>query len=445
MSKQTGTSKQTGALSPHIPDKLTPVQSIVIAICVLINLLDGYDILIIAYAAPSIASQWGVSPASLGILMSMGLAGMITGSLVLGPLADRFGRRSIIITCLGVAGLSLIASGFSTNLTMLSITRLITGFAIGGMLPAINTQVAEYAPPRLRSFMIAVLMTGYPLGATLGGLAAGEIIPQFGWQSVFILGGAISLVIIPLVYFMVPESISFLERKQPDGALDKINAILSKLGKPFLDTLPSLEESALKESIAQSFRRLWREHRGTLAPLMLAFFCTLMAFYFLISWTPKIMVDSGHSIEGSISIGTIMNAGGGLAVVFIGLLAMRMKPHMVAIAAMALSTIVTIFFGLSGSNLEAMMPLAFMIGIFSNSAVVGLYTIVPTHFPTELRATATGLAIGVGRIGATAGALVTGFLITAGWSSQSLYIAMSMLFTISAIAIFALARNVSKL
>lgn len=143
---------------------MTRFQIIAIALCMVINMLDGFDVLVIAFTAPSISAEWGLSPTAVGLLLSSGLLGMVFGSLLLGPLADQIGRRQLIMLCLCVISVGMLLSGFSESTTHLTTMRFFTGLGIGGILPGLNTIVAEYSSLRWRSLCVSLLQTGYPIG-----------------------------------------------------------------------------------------------------------------------------------------------------------------------------------------------------------------------------------------------------------------------------------------
>ena len=186
-------------------DDMRPVQIIAVAMCVVINMLDGFDVLVMAFTAPEIAREWQLEPQSLGILFSSGLLGMALGSLFIAPLADRVGRRRIILLCLLTISLGMAASAFMNSVASLVSTRIVTGLGIGGMLASITTITAEYSSDARRGFSISLVQSGYPIGATIGGSIAAVLIVQYGWREVFMFGALCSALMIPLVYLLLPE------------------------------------------------------------------------------------------------------------------------------------------------------------------------------------------------------------------------------------------------
>ena len=214
------------------------LQLRVVALCTLINMLDGFDVLVVAFTAAAIAEDWALTPARLGTLLSAGLVGMTLGSLVLGPVADRFGRRPMVLVCLVMISLGMLLSGLSQGFAQLAASRVLTGLGIGGMLPGINTLVAEFSPLRWRSFTVSLLQAGYPIGATLGGALVALYIDESGWRGVYLAAGLLSAALIPLVWWTLPESLEFLLSRRPSAALQRVNKLLASLGLEPLRHLP---------------------------------------------------------------------------------------------------------------------------------------------------------------------------------------------------------------
>ncbi|HET9569665.1 MAG TPA: MFS transporter, partial [Vicinamibacterales bacterium] len=200
---------------------MSRLQILVVGVTIALNALDGFDILSISFASPGIAAEWGIDRAALGIVLSMELIGMAIGSIVLGGVADKIGRRPTILGCLAVMSFGMIMATTVTGLVDLSIWRVVTGLGIGGMLAAINAVSAEFSSTRRRHLSVSLMSIGFPLGAGAGGIVAAELLRGNDWRSVFYFGSAVTAVLIPITYFVVPESVHWLARKQPKGALEK--------------------------------------------------------------------------------------------------------------------------------------------------------------------------------------------------------------------------------
>src|SRR5688500_3671923 len=247
-------------LDPSVELRREPMsrfQIVAVAICVALNALDGFDILAITFAGPGIMREWQLGPGGLGVVISTGLVGMSIGSLFIAPLADTRGRRPIILLCLVLMTLGMLFSATSRSVTALAIWRVITGLGIGGMLASINAMVAEYANDTRRDFCVSLMTIGYPLGGMLGGMAAAWLLGHFDWRSVFIFGGVVSIAILAVVWWRLPESIEFLVFKRTPDALTEINTILGRMGRAPVAELPV--------RVRQERASVWKAFDGTLA------------------------------------------------------------------------------------------------------------------------------------------------------------------------------------
>jgi MFS family permease len=361
---------------------------------------------------------------------------MTAGSLLLAPLADRWGRRALTLASLVVVSVGMLASAFVGDHAQMAITRVLTGLGVGAMLPSLNTIVAEYSSARRRELALSIMSTGYPIGATLGGTAAIFIIDSFGWRGIFVLGGALSTLMIPLVMWRLPESLDFLLARRPPNALASANALLRKLDQPELAALPE-RASSLQNARARDV------FAGTLARptwlLWLAFFCVMSSFYFVLSWTPKLLVDAGLTPGRGLSGGVLVNVGGIAGTILLGVLSARIGIFRLHTFAILAATAAVSAFGLASGTLEVAFVLAPIVGLFLFSSLVGLYVVTPSIYPAEVRNTGTGLAIGVGRCGAIASPYLAGLLLSAGWSPGRAYMAFAAPLLVAAAAVVLLA------
>jgi benzoate transport len=417
--------------------RMTPFQIAAVAICTILNAIDGFDVLAISFAAPVLAGEWALPPGELGILFSSGLAGMTAGSLLIAPLADRIGRRWMTLASLIGVTVGMFLSAVAQNPGQLALTRVLTGLGIGAMLPSLTTVVAEYSSTRRRELSISVWATGYPVGATLGGMGAVFVVNRFGWRGIFVLGGLLSLAMIPIVIWRLPESLAFLATRRPRGALERINLLLRRVGRQEIDQVP-------EPPAAQARARARDVVRGRLgahsAALWSAFFCVMMSFYFVLSWTPKLLVDAGLRAEQGISGGVLLNLGGIAGALGLGLLAARIGPFRIVALTMVAGALSVALFGLFAHGLALAMTLALIVGYLIFGSMVGLYSIMPAVYPTEVRNTGSGLSVGVGRIGAIVSPLVAGLLLDGGWSGSSTYVLFALPLLVAGAATFFLGR-----
>jgi benzoate transport len=418
-------------------------QVTAIAVCLAVNMLDGFDVLAIAFAAPAIARDWALSAEALGLLFSAGLAGMMAGSLAIAPLADVAGRRPVILLCLVLIATGMLASAAAPDARALAATRVLTGLGIGGALASLNTIVAEYSSRRWRDFAVSLLQTGYPIGATVGGTISAVLLVHYGWRSVFVFGGVLTALAIPLVLWRLPESVDFLLARRPRRALERVNGLLARLGQPALRQLPPAGGGASVSAVRQIARLLSAPYRRATLALWTAFFMVMCAFYFALNWTPKILVDGGLSVEQGVSGGVVMNVGGIVGAGLLGWMSARVGlRRLVALYMIGCATALAAF-GRIGPSLPPRLALAAVIGFLVFGSMVGLYAIAPSLYPPEMRTTGIGWAIGLGRGGAIVGPYVAGLLLARGWDAASCYALFAVPLVASTWAVMRLPRAAS--
>ena len=392
---------------------MSQLQIIVVGITVFLNALDGFDVLSISFASPGIANEWGIDRAALGIVLSMELIGMAIGSVFLGGVADKIGRRPTILGCLLVMAVGMFMATTVTGLTDLSIWRIITGLGIGGMLAAINAVAAEFSNAKRRHLSVSIMSIGYPLGAVVGGLVAARLLQNYDWRAVFYFGATVTAALIPAVFFYVPESVHWLARKQPEGALPKINQALKRMGHAAIATLPTIPTDVRQRSIGDIFAP------GLLASTVivtLAYFFHITTFYFIVKWVPKIVVDFGFPPSSAAGVLVWANVGGATGGALFGLLTQRYSVKALTIGMLMLSTVLVTLFGRTPPDLGQLSLICAAAGFCTNAGIVGLYAIIAQAFPTHVRAFGTGFTVGIGRGGSVLAPIVAGFLFAAGYS-----------------------------
>jgi len=410
----------------------------VVAIMVGLNALDGFDVLSISFASPGISAAWHVDRAALGFVLSMELIGMSAGSFLLGGLADVVGRRSTILGCLCVMALGMFGASSAHSIVTLSAWRILTGIGIGGMLAATNAAVAEASNAHRRHLAVVLMAGGYPVGAIVGGSISAVLLKQYDWPAVFQFGGVVSLLFIPLVLWRAPESIAFLIQRGGDTALARVNAALVRMGHATIDALPPPPEKAPGVPLARLFAPALI--RRTIL-LTIAYLAHIMTFYFILKWIPKIVVDMGFAPSSAAGVLVWANVGGAAGSLLLGLLTARVSLTRLAIGAMLVSVILVVLFGRVGGGLSDLALIAGLAGFFTNAGVVSLYALMAREFPVAVRASATGLVIGVGRGGSALAPAVAGLLFAAGYGLPTVAILMALGSLIAAGAILLLARG----
>jgi benzoate transport len=396
-------------------------QILVIAITTGLNALDGFDVLSISFASPGIAKEWGIDLAALGIVLSMELIGMGVGSLVLGGMADKFGRRPTILCCLCIMILGMFMVTATGSIFSLSFWRIVTGVGIGGMLAATNAVVAEFSNKRRQHLCVSIMAVGYPLGGVIGGKIASMLLASYGWRAVFYLGVGVTAFFLPVCYFLVPESVHWLTRKQPAGALDKINSTLKKFRHAAIAALPEVHPDVRQRSVSDIFRP------SLIAATMVissSYFLHVVTFYFILKWVPKIVVDMGFAASLAGGVLVWANVGGALGGATFGLLTLKFDLKKLAIGTLVFSAVFVTIFGRTPADLDTISLFCAMAGFFSNAGVIGLYAIIARSFPTHARAFGTGFVTGIGRGGAVLSPILAGFLLELGMGLP--YVAMVM-------------------
>jgi AAHS family 4-hydroxybenzoate transporter-like MFS transporter len=410
--------------------KLTPMQWLIMAICFVAYVLDGFDVAVISFAAPAISAEWGVPAGQLGMVFSSGVLGMTLGAMFLASLADLYGRRLMVCLMLLMAGIATVGVAYTQSVTQLIVLRFIAGLGLGALMAALAPLVGEYSPRRHRTLILAAIFSAGPLGPVIGGLIAAPMISEKGWQSIFLYAGLLTIAVGVLQYVVVPESMAFIIKRRPEGALDRVNRILRYIGQDPINHLPPVsggerEESASVVSLLTANRRA-----GTLL-VWLTFFLAFATVYFFTSWLPQILVNAGWPQDQAIRGAVTMAFGSVIGTTLIGGLA-KVKP---------LNRIICVSFiigGVTAAALGTMLLAAetvppvivwislLLIGITVMGGFTNLYTVALTIYPAQVRSTGLGWAAGLGRGGAVLSPAIAGLLIAAGVSmpALSLYFAL---------------------
>ena len=408
------------------------MQMLIVIITVTLNMLDGFDVASIALATSGIMAEFGLTNrAELGIVLSAELIGMSLGSIFLGGVADRFGRRPMMLGCLIVMSLGMfmvtreagvMATGLhnaalsmglleatQTGIIHIMVWRVITGLGIGGMLAATNAVVAEYSNAKRKHLNVAIMAMGYPVGVAIGSLISSYLLARNSWHSVFYLGFYWTLALLPIVYFLVPETGSWLTVKRPLQALEKINATMARIGHGPAKELPPLSRAESQASVLDIFSPALIV---ITVLVTLAYFFHISTFYFVAKWVPYFVGEElGLNPSSAAQMLFWVSVGGATGGGLLGLSTMKWGLKSLTIAAMVGSTVLVIVFGNSPADYVTLGAICFGAGFFTNAAINGMYAIFAHCYPTYVRAVGTGFAIGVGRGGAVLGPAVAGFLL----------------------------------
>jgi benzoate transport len=414
---------------------MTACQVIAVAVCVGLNMLDGFDVLVMSFTASGVSLEWNLSGARLGLLLSAGLVGMAAGSLFLAPRADRIGRRIVVMVCVAIVSLGMLLSAFARGFAELALLRAVTGIGIGGILASATVLVAEYSSERWRNTASCLYTAGYSLGATAGGAIAALLIGRYGWRSAFVFGAVLSFCMLPAVYWGLPESLDFLITRRPAAALAKVNRLLRRMRRGPLPALPAVDDP-LGQDAAASLRRLWSPTLATPTVLIwITFFFLMAGYYFVYGWTPRLLTAAGMSAAQGITSGVLLSLGGIVGTVSFAFLARGRDMQRLTQRCLLAAGVLTAVFAFTTTKLTLALGVGLVLGGLANSAMAGLYALTPTLYPPSLRATGMGWAIGIGRSGAILAPTVTGLLVDQAWKPPQLYLAFAGTFLIAMAAL----------
>ena len=362
------------------PITVDHVQVLPIVICAAIALMDGYDAQSMGYVAPAISADLHISRAALGPLLSSGLVGMVGGALAFGPLADRIGRKPVLLLSTIVFSLMSLGTATAGSLQTITVFRLLTGFGLGGALPNTIAMTAEFTPKKYRATAVTSMMCGFTLGAAFGGFVAAALISRFGWQSVFVIGGLVPLLIVVLAARFLPESV-VLEQQQS-------NAFLVK--ELFVD------------GRAKVTLLLW-----------VCFFMNLMLIFFLNSWLPTVMTDSGLKVRTAILITSLFQLGGTVGAVILGRICDKewLSPFYVLALVYFGAAVTTILIGQSGASIGALILTVTASGFCVTGGQTASNAVAAGYYPTAIRSTGVGWCLGIGRVGSIVGPVLGGALL----------------------------------
>lgn len=407
----------------------------------LVMFIEGYDMQVASFAAPSILKTWHLTSAYFGPVFGFGLLGNLIGGTVLGHLGDRFGRKPVLVGGSLVFGVFTLAAAWATTVVTLVVLRFLAGVGIGASIPAAIALGVEYAPASLKARVTSFLFVGYTMGGMVGGLIAARLIPKFGWPSVFQVGGVLPIVIAVVIAATLPESIRFLALRQKRP--DQIRAVLLKLSPEMAISRHVVFTVQEVKSPGLPVRQLFTHGRAVATTfLWIAFVSSLLGHYFLTSWLPTILTRTAAPAGYALIAGGLLQGGGGVGGVFLCWLSDKRNMLYIALAYCIACPLIMLMPHGHGASV---LLLAFGVGFFLVGGQIGLNAIAGTIYPTDMRATGMGWALGVGRIGSIAGPVLGGFLLSSHISISSLFICTGAIAPICAVAIYLVYRSTGKI
>ena len=414
-------------------------QWIVVILMVLLNALDGFDVLSSAFASPGISAEWGIERAALGVVLSAELVGMGFGSVILGGMADKLGRKNTMLLCLVLMAAGMYLASTAQAVTPMVAFRFLTGIGIGGMLAATNAVTAESSNTAWRKTAIAAYVAGYPLGAIIGGIAASGdalgiftfpgLIEVYGWRGVFVFGAIVTAALIPIVMLVIPETAAYHASK---GNLAGVNNTLTAFGKPPLDNLPPVIAGDAKPKVTD----ILSDPRLRPVTLLLAFgymFHTI-TFYYILKFAVQIVADypPGYPPPVAATVLTWANVGGFFGSLLFGFVMARLGIRWPTALALLIGAVAVAAFGLGRDTIDGWQWATILTGFFTNAAISGYYAAYARGFPAYARATGTGFVLGVGRLGAAGSPIIAGALFA--WLGNDELLTVSVIMAMGSVA-----------
>ncbi len=419
--------------------KIGTFQIRVAVLCAAVVFMDGFDAQAIGYVAPTLSKAWSLKPGELGPVFAAGLFGLMLGALAFSPLADRIGRKPVIIFCTLWFGVASLLTVTAESTTSLLVWRFVTGLGLGGAMPNPIALTCEYAPQRSRATMIMVMFIGFSLGSAVGGAIAAQLVPSYGWQSVFWLGGIFPLLLAPVLIFWLPESIRLLALK---GTRNEYVARLIRAINPALRFAPGTRFIAPEEH-PEGFpvEHLFTEGRALATVLIwVMFFTNLLVIYFCATWLPTVINNTGVSVRLAVIATALFQVGGIVGTLVLAVLIERFGPYRVLAGAYFAAAILIAAIGQAGSTIELVIPAVFGAGFCVVGAQIGANALTATFYPTFIRSTGVGWALGIGRVGSIIGPLLGGMMLSLQWHIPTIFFAGAVPVLIAGCAVLAMGR-----
>ncbi|MFH0130730.1 MFS transporter [Variovorax sp. VaC1] len=409
----------------------------IFALTFLVVLLDGFDTSAIGYIAPSLAGEWGASKMALAPVLSAALFGLAFGALAAGPLADRLGRKRVLVGAVLVFGLGCLASAFSGSLSELVGLRFVTGLGLGAAMPNAVTLTSEYCPEHRRATITNTMFCGFPLGAACGGFLAAWMIPHLGWRSVLVLGGVAPLVLVALMLWLLPESVRYMVAKK--FSPERIRAVLVRIadGASRATTFTMSEKNPqgpAPEATSGIGVVLSPAYIVGSVMLWIAYFMGLVIFYAMINWMPILFREANVPPQTATVISALFSLGGVGAIAF-GWLMDRYNANKIIATGYALTAVTVYFIGQSLGNVGALVVTVFLGGTLMNTAQSSMPALAAAFYPTQGRATGIAWMLGLGRFGGIAGSYLVAELATRHLGFGQIFAVLAVPALIAAVAL----------
>jgi AAHS family 4-hydroxybenzoate transporter-like MFS transporter len=418
---------------------LSRYQLLIAILCAMVLFMDGFDAQAMGFVAPALIANLRIARASLGPVFSSGLVGIMIGALIFGPLADRIGRKPVLVFCTLLFGACSLLTATAVSLPSLLVYRLITGFGLGGAMPNAVALTSEFMPKRLRATAITLMFVGFSTGAAVGGFAAAALISRFGWQSVFIAGGVAPCTIAVLLIAFLPESIRFLLMKRgEDKEIARSLARIAPGASPGLAASLVIEERPVREFVVQQLFTAGRTPMTLL--IWVIFFMSLLDLYFLNAWLPTVIHDAGIVVEKAIVLTALFQVGGAVGSLIMGRLLDRFLSFGVLACAYLSAGVFVFLIGAAGKSAVLLALTIFAAGCGVIGGQSSANALTAEFYPTPIRSTGVGWALGIGRVGSIIGPLLGGGLLSFEHQTRRVFWAAAIPVLIASIAGFLASR-----
>jgi MFS transporter, AAHS family, 4-hydroxybenzoate transporter len=399
---------------------LSRFQIWAIALCGVVLILEGFDAQIAGTLAPAISESLRIPLKAFGPILSSSLFGLMIAAMAVGPIADRWGRKWPVVISTIAFGIFSLFTARATSFNELLVFRFFTGLGLGGAMPNVVALAAEYSPNRLLKSFVAMLFAGMPLGGVICGLTGSALLPRWGWRPLFYIGGLLPFALSLFLIWVLPESVRFLIVR--GGNAKRVSRIMRKISPDFARGNISAETVQDVRHAGLSVNHLFTEHRaaGTLL-LWVQFFMNLLLLYFNISWLPGLLRQAGMSVHAGVLAISLFSSGGALGCFAQGPIIRKFGAHVLLFAEFGLSALFTWLMSLAAGTFSLVVPAALVLGFCVTGAQGGINALAASFYPTAIRSTGVGWALGIGRIGSIVGPLLAGKLLSAGWSPQQVF------------------------
>lgn len=417
---------------------LSRFQIVTIGLCVLVLLLDGFDTQSMGFLVPPISEELGIPLTAFGPVLSAALVGLMIGAMVAGPIADRFGRRLGVIGSVFVFGAFSLWTTQADSLNEFVILRFLTGLGLGGAMPNVVALVSEYSPRRLQPVLVPLIFVGMGGGAVVASLVASVMIPVWGWRSVFYVGGTLPIVLGLALLKTLPESVRFLSASGVDAnRRGEALGILKRIAPDVAEHEVALSAESTRAT-PPPVAALFTEGRGAGTLLLwIPFFMNLLILYFVLSWLPALLRQAGMPVSAGINAVLVFSIGGIVGTIVQGRLMKVATVHGALLLEFVVSLGLVCVAYVSFESFPVMMLVTFFLGVAVQGAQAGLNAAAAMYYPTVIRSTGIGWALGVGRVGSIAGPMLGGLMLSMSWTPQQIFLAGSIPACSAALAVFA--------